>query len=163
MKNKLYFLFVKKTEKEAKLESRRLLREAVEEFFRRENLPREEVLYTPLGKPYFPSGKFFLSVTHTGNLFAAVFAPVPIGIDGEKITVEKEGVALRFFDEKERNMPFSKVWTAKEAVSKIDGRGLSVVKKVKVEEDFAFLEEKKYLLERHTEEDYLLTVALYLF
>ena len=158
MKNKFY-LFVKETKGEAKYESRGLLREAAEAFFREEKIPEEEILKTPLGKPYFPSGNMHLSLTHTGNLFAAVFSLFPIGIDAEKKDEEKRGVALRFFSKKERKMPFSHVWTAKEAVAKIDGRGLGVIGKVRVEEDFAFLEDKKYLLERKQVGEYILTIA----
>jgi phosphopantetheinyl transferase len=132
----------------------------LEEMYRKqtgEALP--EVARTPLGKPYFPSGNMHLSLTHTGNLFAAVFSLFPIGIDAEKKDEEKRGVAQRFFSEKERKMPFSHVWTAKEAVAKIDGRGLGVIGKVRVEEDFAFLEDKKYYLERKQVGEYILTIA----
>ncbi len=159
MKNNPY-LFIKETKGQAKSESRCLLREAAEAFFREEKIPEEEILRTSLGKPYFPSGNIYLSMTHTGNLFAAVFSIYPVGIDAEPAEIRKEGVALRFFSEEERKYPFSQVWTAKEAVAKLDGRGLSVIGKVRVEENFAFLEEKKYLLERQRVGEYLLTIAL---
>ncbi len=163
MKNDPYFLFVKETFGDAKEESHRLLGEAAEAFFRKEGVKREEIFYTPLGKPYFPSEKFYLSVTHTGRLFAAVFSTFPIGIDGEKEQVKKDAVALRFFSEREREIPFSHVWTAKEAVAKIDGRGLSVMRQIEVFEDEALFQGKKYDLFRKSVGEYLITIALYLF
>ncbi len=162
MKNKP-FLFIRETEGEAKNESHRLLREAVEAFFRKGEFPREEVLRTPMGKPYFPSGNIHLSVTHTGTLFAAVFSTVPVGIDAEKKNEKNERASLRFFSEEERKYPFSHVWTAKEAVAKLDGRGLSLMGKIRVEEKFAYLEGKKYSLYQKTVDEYLITIAFPIF
>lgn len=158
MKNKPY-LFIKETEGDVKEESRSLLCEAAEAFFRRENIPGEEILRTNLGKPYFPSGKIHLSVTHTGKVFAAVFAFFPIGIDMEPEKGENRKVAERFFSPEEQKMPFARVWTAKEAVAKLDGRGLSLLKKIRVEDSFAYFEDKKYLLERKQVGEYILTIA----
>lgn len=154
------FLFTRLTEGDAKALSRKCLAEASEAFFRKIGKSPEEICYTDLGKPYFPSKKYFLSVTHTGSLFAAVFAPFPVGIDGEKAEETRDRVAKRYFSPEERRLPFARVWTAKEAVAKIDGRGLFVVGRIAVRKERAFFESESFLLFEERVGEYLLTVAI---
>ena len=140
------FFFWKETAGEAKEKSPALLEEALSAFFRQTGAKEEKILRLPSGKPVFPSGEKFLSVTHTGSLYACAFAPFPVGLDGERRNEKREGVAERYFSPEERKMPFARVWCAKEAVSKLDGRGLSILNKIAVFGSEATLEGKKYLL-----------------
>ena len=94
---------------------------------------------TPEGKPYFdaPNAPAF-SLSHTDTLAVAVLAAPEegaIGIDVEDIRPcpHAARVAERFFTADERarlaespnDETFLALWTAKEAVAKIDGQGLS--------------------------------------
>ena len=111
------------------------LNEAASEFFEKTGLPPQNVLKMPSGKPYFPKGTWHLSPAHTGEEYAVAFAPYPIGLDLERDEVKKERVAEKYFTEEEKKLPFSLVWTAKEAVSKISGEGLSAVGKIHLSGD----------------------------
>ncbi len=143
--NKVY-LFDTSVKGEAKFASPRLLARALSAFFAETGQETEEVRKTPLGKPYFPSGNFHLSVTHTKNRYLLAVASFPIGLDAEQEGEERPRVAARFFTEEEKGMPFSQVWTAKEAVSKLLGKGLSAVGKICVKNGKAFYEERAFSL-----------------
>ena len=153
------FLFLKETEGDAKRASRALLKEALEAFFRETGAKEEKVFRLPSGKIVFPSGEKHLSVTHTGSLYACAFAPFPVGLDGEKKDEVRKNVAEKFFSPEERLFPFARIWCAKEAVSKLDGRGLSILQKILVSGNEAAFEGKKYLLTWEEAGEYLLCLA----
>ena len=119
----------------------------------------DRICYEDGGKPVFLRGQHFLSVTHTGALYAAVFAPFPVGLDGERSGEARPRVAARFFSEEEKALPFARVWTAKEAVAKLVGRGLSAVGAVRVSAGEAFYDGKRYALQYETVGEYLLCLA----
>ena len=84
------------------------------------------------GRP-LPSNGVYWSLTHKPNYVAAVAARAPIGIDIEKIAV-RQTVSLyeKVADSAEWALiggksweGFHRYWTAKEAVLKADGTGLS--------------------------------------
>lgn len=159
MKNKI-FLFTQILRGDARAESKALARAASADYFSRLGIGSEEILYADSGKPYFPSGEHFLSVSHTGPFFAAAFAPFPIGLDAEKGDLRpSERVLEKYFDPEEKKEAFARVWTAKEAVSKIGGEGISALRSISVRGDFAFFRGQKYRLERELFGDYLITLA----
>ena len=143
----------------AKEESKTLLNRALTEYFRMKKAPPVEVVYLPSGKPAFCSGKAFLSVTHTEGLYAVCFSEKEVGIDCEKTDTEKERVKKKYFDPEEEKLPFSLVWTGKEAVAKITGEGLSAISSIKVRRDQAFYHDKKYRLYEKEIRGYRITVA----
>ncbi|MBE6629550.1 MAG: 4'-phosphopantetheinyl transferase superfamily protein [Ruminococcaceae bacterium] len=90
---------------------------------------------TPNGKPYFEGSPVQFSISHTGTLVAvAVSKNHPVGLDIEKIRPLREKFAARYFSEREQtefansddpDTTLIRLWTAKEAVGKYHGTGLS--------------------------------------
>ena len=76
------------------------------------------------GKPEI-SGAYF-SLAHTGTVAVCAVADSPVGVDVEKTGRSNEGVARKYFSEKERQCGFSYIWTRKEAVVKADGGGIAL-------------------------------------
>ncbi|MBR2615652.1 MAG: 4'-phosphopantetheinyl transferase superfamily protein [Clostridia bacterium] len=120
-------------EGDAREASSLLLPRFCEEFCRGKGLPFPGISRGEFGKPYFASDGFpyHLSVTHCGPLFAVAFAPFPIGLDAERISEHRPRIAARFFSLYERTLPFSFVWTAREAAGKCTGVGLTDALKAK--------------------------------
>ena len=145
MTNKAYF-FIRLTQGEAKHQSAALLEEALSAFWASTGEEPEKLSRTELGKPYFPSGRFHLSVTHTGSLYAAVFSPVPVGIDAERAGEARLTISDRKFSDWEKKLPFSTVWCGKEAVAKLLGGGLQLVNKISIKNGYAEYQGKRYTL-----------------
>lgn len=135
------------------------LEEAAEEFFSALSLPKKEIRKSPSGKPYFPDLEYHLSPSHTEDLYAVAFAPFPIGLDVEREDREKKRVAEKYFSEEESLLPFSYVWTAKEAVTKLTGEGLSALRRVSVFSEEAHLDGEIYTLKTFTDKGYRFTLA----
>lgn len=91
----------------------------------------ENLTYEPNGKPV--ARNCYVSISHSGDLVAVCRNDnVPVGIDVEKMTERDfNKIAKRFFFGKEADEfnanptaeTFYKIWTCKEAYSKIDGKG----------------------------------------
>lgn len=111
------------------------------------------------GKPVVVGGTGFLSVTHTDTLHAVAYAPFPIGIDAEPKEENRERVAHRFFSPEEKTLSFSFVWTAKEAVSKLVGEGISMIARIRVSQDGAEADGRCFHLHCMDCEGILLTLA----
>lgn len=129
-------------------------------FFQRLGLAFPGIRREANGKPFFCGGDYHLSVTHTDSFYLLAIAPFPIGVDAECEERKKERVAERFFDEEEKKMPFSLVWTAKEAVSKLTGEGLGAVGRIRVRGDRAYLDGNQYALSTEIREGIRITVAI---
>lgn len=88
----------------------------------------ETILKTETGKPYLPDGPEF-SLSHGGTLAALLLADTPCGVDVEPVerTVPPRVQAwvLRP-EERICGRAFAWLWTRKEAVMKLDGRGLGL-------------------------------------
>lgn len=90
-----------------------------------------QVFRTAKGKPYVPG--VHLSVSHGGDYFVCIIADKPVGIDvQEKRRASSEKIAARYFSSDENNYikengeaGFFKLWTRKEAYSKLTGEGLA--------------------------------------
>jgi phosphopantetheine--protein transferase-like protein len=114
-----------------------------------EKLFLEKKTHGKLFLPECPS--FFFSIAHSGNLLALAFSRHPIGIDVEKKRkVRALAVATKFFSEEELAFissdgtakieeKFFQLWTAKEAVLKADGRGITAG----LREVFAFIKNRE--------------------
>lgn len=90
------------------------------------------ILRTPEGKPYLPGGPEF-SLSHGGDLAVLLISDTPCGVDVEcadRAVSERirERVFQRIFqrEEADSERAFSWLWTRKEAVMKLDGRGLGL-------------------------------------
>lgn len=90
-------------------------------------------------KPFLPSIDLFFNVSHSGNRVACATAPVPVGVDVEKIrpVPELEHIVDRYFSVEEREAilappveerlaRFFEFWTLKESYIKAVGKGLSI-------------------------------------
>lgn len=83
------------------------------------------------GAPCASNGVFW-SISHTAGCVAAVTAPVPVGIDIEKLTSFSPLLQRQIASKDEwdlapivTNLLFYRYWTAKEAVLKAVGKGLA--------------------------------------
>ena len=86
------------------------------------------VVRTPAGKPCLPCGPEF-SLSHGGALAALLVADVPCGVDVERVErAASERVRARVLrpEEAASGRTFAWLWTRKEAVMKLDGRGLGL-------------------------------------
>ena len=88
------------------------------------------LLYGEYGKPYIENGKFF-SISHSGDIAVLAISDNEIGIDIEKPREIDKNIIKRCFTDKEAEFTgsssekFIRIWTLKEAVSKLFGEGLS--------------------------------------
>lgn len=95
-----------------------------------------EMGWSEHGKPYFTAGDRHCSLSHTDTGAAAVISDVSVGIDlqtvipftqvrSERVCRDSEKVYCQWeISQKQSNLRFTRVWTAKEAVSKALGTGL---------------------------------------
>jgi len=158
--NSEIFLFTCLCPEKAHQNSREWTLCAAQAYFEKQGILMPALRYADSGKPYFDRSEHFLSVTHSDRFFAAAFAPFPIGIDAESESEARARIAARYFTEREKQMPFSLVWTAKEAVSKISGKGLGIVSKIHVEsEKSARMGEERFFLSSRTVDTFRLTLA----
>ena len=101
--------------------------------FRLDSLPKD-----PKGVP-LPVNGVHWSLTHKGDAVGAVAAPLPVGIDLEILRPVNPSLFAKVADEKEwervgarRLNHFFRLWTAKEAILKAVGRGISGLSHCKV-------------------------------
>lgn len=101
------------------------------------NQPAFEFAYEKEGKPYlvrYP--KLHFNLSHSGDYVCCAVGSTPVGIDIQKITKVKEGLARRFFTDKDnRNLAscskedreklFFRMWSIKESYMKLTGRGMA--------------------------------------
>ena len=111
------------------------------------------------GKPMFTAGGRYLSVSHTGGRLYIAVSGQPLGLDAEVRREIPERVKREWLSPAEQKQDFFAVWTAKEAVAKLDGRGLEVVKKVSVTEHLASLDGAYVSLHREERDGAVITVA----
>lgn len=101
-------------------------------------LPDQSFSTGEKGKPG-PDGYkgIHFNISHSGNWVAVALSPVAVGVDVEKMRRVPEGVARRFFSEKENHLLdnagseqekaeiFFTLWTLKESFLKAIGKGLT--------------------------------------
>lgn len=120
-----------------------LLRGMLYETFGGQELVLEKNSY---GKPFVKSVDFHFNISHSGTVVVLGTGDVPLGVDVERMDHVKDfRKLLRFFSEAEREhiltaaVPedeFYRVWTFREAFSKMEGTGLSLFEKEDVAIDF---------------------------
>ena len=98
-----------------------------------------KIKYQKKGKPYFKDYKELnFNITHSGKYVACAISDTPIGIDMEGNRKDVCSIARRFFNkdesewvcmaesESEQKERFLKIWTFKEAYSKMTGDGIAL-------------------------------------
>ncbi len=89
-------------------------------------------LYNEHGKPYLENGPYF-SISHCKHAIAVAVSEIPIGIDIEHIRTAKSDLVAYTMNEEEQNeiwaaespdIAFTRLWTQKEAVLKMQGTGI---------------------------------------
>lgn len=86
-----------------------------------------EVAYTANGKPYLRDCELHFSLAHSGRIAAVMLADAPCGIDVELLRPDmEERLRARCMHPAERaaGLDFFEVWTRKECIAKLTGRGL---------------------------------------
>lgn len=97
-----------------------------------------DICIDEMGKPYVANAKdAYFNVSHSGEYVACIISDRPCGIDIETMDKDNLDIAKRFFarseyeyisdapkDEIKRR--FYEIWTAKEAYSKYEGKGLGI-------------------------------------
>ena len=110
-----------------------LLQRALREEYGITEIP--EFVYNEFGKPSLPNLPIHFSLSHCKDAVACAVSDHNIGIDVESIVPYNPDVARRVCtaDELEmlkqsddKDVDFIKLWTAKEAISKYEGMGLSL-------------------------------------
>ena len=95
-----------------------------------------EFVYNEFGKPSLPNLPIHFSLSHCKDAVACAVSNHNIGIDVENIVPYDHDVARRICSTaeleileqgKDRDVDFIKLWTVKEAISKHDGRGISML------------------------------------
>jgi 4'-phosphopantetheinyl transferase len=98
-----------------------------------------EFSYGANGKPFLAGNPLYFNLSHSDNLaLAAVTHAAPVGVDVEKIRLmgDVDDIAHRFFSplecallkklpQPEKSDAFFTLWTRKEALIKVEGRGLT--------------------------------------
>lgn len=155
---------VYKTEHDAAYE---LLAEVLKEHFG-VKLSELEIVKGEHGKPYFKDSDICFNVSHCRGLcVCAVTRRAGVGVDAENIRAYRANVAERIFNEAElvaldeadnKDEFFFRVWTFKESVVKLSGKGLSWGAK---ELDFF---ENDFEVAQHKvscgDADYVITIAM---
>jgi len=86
------------------------------------------------GKPFCETAGCFFNLSHSGDYAVLARAPIPVGVDIQVCNAEHLSLAKKVFQPEEQawmNMAdslrrFYTLWTIKEAVCKLDGRGFSL-------------------------------------
>ena len=136
-------------DKKRSVSAEMIARNAVSEFL---SIPPEEIVFEvkPSGKPSVKSFDVEFNVSHSGDLVVCAVSDSPVGIDVEQIRPIDLKIAKRICNGEELynlfgRIPtdadfshsenfelltrFFKLWTAKEASSKLTGNGLSEISK----------------------------------
>ena len=110
-----------------------LLQHALREEYGIAEVP--EFVYNEFGKPSLPNLPIHFSLSHCKDAVACAVSDHNIGIDVESIAPYNPDVARRVCTAAEleileqsanKDVDFIKLWTAKEAISKYEGMGLSL-------------------------------------
>lgn len=102
------------------------------------NPGEQEICIDDMGKPYVGNAKdAYFNVSHSGEYVACIISDKPCGIDIEMMEKDNLDIAERFFAKNEYEYiaggpkeqiesRFYEIWTAKEAYSKYEGKGLGI-------------------------------------
>lgn len=147
-----------------------------EDFLPKESVDLPKVTTGAHGKPGFASDSApFFSITHAKNWVAVAMEEKEVGLDLEMIRKKKMSVIKRCFDSMEQSLfheedntieedaLFTEFWTKKEAMSKLDGRGISFLygQSDKQAENRSDLMEQMLVKSCWLDADTVLSVAFY--
>ena len=103
-------------------------------YFEENRCELPSILRTEQGKPYFPDGKWHLSLSHTDDHAFCALSRRNIGIDAESMDREIDPrVGRRYLSESEqkrvensrdKRAALLRLWVLKEAYAKLTGRGI---------------------------------------
>ncbi|MBQ8392742.1 MAG: 4'-phosphopantetheinyl transferase superfamily protein [Clostridia bacterium] len=138
-----------------------LCKEMISKYFGADN---PEFMLNDYGKPYVDVEGIYFNISHSKGRVVCAVSDSPVGIDIEKLTEKNDtdikNFAKRYFVENEiaqlerdgySMLSFYKIWTSKEAYSKMLGSALS--KNLKI--DTTTLD-----IETYVEGEYILSVAV---
>ena len=115
-----------------------------------ESLGVGTILKRENGEPYLEGEPYHISLTHKGDVAIAALSRSSIGVDMEDVTVPRNVDRLsRLFDVAEKPTDlyeFYKVWTAKEAMGKRLGTGISYDLLKRKSEDVRYFDYGDYLI-----------------
>ena len=113
-------------------EGRKLLWEM---YRRRTGEEMPEILFGERGKPYFATGDWHFSISHTKNFVFCVLDRQPVGIDAEELTRDiKLSLADKILSPQEKaqfdaasdkKRALLTFWVLKEAAGKVSGEGIN--------------------------------------
>jgi len=117
------------------------------------------------GKPFIKNINFEFNISHSSNMVVCVFSKEQVGIDIEEIRkMDFENFNSVFtraeLDEIKNSdgLKFYELWTAKEAVVKAIGRGLSIpISNIEVMDDYAIYNDIKWFKEKIIWDNYYCT------
>ncbi len=99
------------------------------------DIAKQKFAYTEHRKPYLPDfPDVYFNISHSGEYVACAVSNKPIGVDIQNIGEYNSDVAKRVCNEKELEQienssdqasEFTKLWTQKEAVLKMNGTGIA--------------------------------------
>ncbi len=105
-------------------------------------ISERDISRTEFGKPYLAHySDFHFNITHCEGFAACLTSDCPCGVDAEKIRPVRQSVVRRVMsdneaamldrvDGQEKEILFTALWTLKEAYSKAEGGGISVMSNV---------------------------------
>lgn len=123
------------------------------------------------GKPYWEHAKddrhLYFNLSHSGDMAACIIADAEVGLDIQKICRVREAVVRRCFLQEEAALlegtgadrTFTRIWSQKEAVAKLTGKGLSQILESPLKQEKSCTEIS--VLSRWINEDYVLSYACY--
>lgn len=134
----------------------------------------DKIQISDMGKPFLPNHDYFFSLSHSGRFAICAFSDRPIGCDIEKIREKIPKYKHKIFSTAEELVFetltevaqihfFFNLWTAKESITKMIGKGItypfhsfSIMDHEQVKKITSF-EEEKFYLKSYYFENYILT------
>ncbi len=129
----LYFAHQKLHGESGHVVGRQLLRQLYEAHVGGELPP---ICLTERGKPYFESGPWYFSVSHTKTHAFCVLASCPVGVDAEALNRQVNPILAekalspmekqQYDEAADKNKALLTFWVLKEAAGKLSGRGVEI-------------------------------------
>jgi len=117
----------------------------------------KDILYTTLGKPYIDGNPIYFNISNKDKITVLVVSDTNVGIDIERLTY-RDVLVRKVFNKEEKELVsislnkediFTKIYTIKEAYSKLIGKGISILSKIdtlNIKERLIFIRDKYYII-----------------